>query len=137
MRVVSSLDELLQLPRDKRVNGFRVREPLVLEIPALTRHALRDAQEALNGLQERRGSFASSAVMFVALLYGVVQVFHRNASILSVRAWLELAVVLGISFCLGALGKAAALAFTRWQFAFRCRAQHRMLSMLLHDPTMQ
>jgi hypothetical protein len=88
-------------------------------------------------LQERGGSFASSAVMFLALLYGVIQVFHRNPSILSVRAWLELAVVLVLSFGLGALAKAAARAFTRWQFAFRCRAQHRMLSMLLHDPTLQ
>src|SRR5215213_2028957 len=122
MRVVSSLDELLQLPRDKRVNGFRVREPLQLEIPALTRHALHDAQEALNSLQERGGSLASAAVMFIALVYGVIQVFHRNASIGTVRAWLELAAVLVISFCLGALAKTAALAFTRWQFAFRCRA---------------
>jgi hypothetical protein len=137
MRVVSSLEELLQLPRDKRVNGFRVREPLQLEIPALTRHALHDAQEALNRLQERRGNLASAGIMFLALLYGVIQVFHRNQSILSVRAWLELTAVLVISFGLGAFAKAAALALTRWRFAFQCRAQHRLLSMLLRDPTMQ
>jgi hypothetical protein len=50
----------------------------------------------------------------------------------TLRATGELVAVIAISFFVGAVAKLAALAFTRWQFAYRCRAQHRMLSMLLH-----
>lgn len=127
MRIVSTLDELLALPSDRRVNGYRQRIPVRLEIPALTKPVLVRAQFALNELQERRGSAGAAAVMFVTLLFGVVQVFHRNASLLNVRACIELAIVLGASFAAGAAGKYLTLAFTRWQFALRCRAQHRRL----------
>ena len=36
--------------------------------------------------------------------------------------------------CLGAFGKMIALAFTRWQFARRCREQYDELSRLLREP---
>ena len=137
MRVVNSLDDLLQLPRDARVNGFRARELLQLEIPALTRHALIGAQDALNSLQERGGALAAAGVMLLTMTFGVIKVFARNPSMFTWRAIGELIVVLAISFCIGTVAKLAALAFTRWQFAYRCRAQHRMLSMLLHEPTAQ
>jgi hypothetical protein len=127
MRIVSTLDELLALPSDRHVNGFRRRIPVRLDIPALTKPVLVRAQFALNELQERRGSAGAAAFMFVMLLLGVVQVFHRNTSVFNVRACFELAIVLGISFAAGAAGKYLALAFTRWQFAYRCRAQHRRL----------
>ncbi|MEO8018122.1 MAG: hypothetical protein ABI769_09935 [Pseudomonadota bacterium] len=133
MRVVNSLDDLLQLPRDTRVNGFRARELLQLEIPALTRHALTGAQDQLNSLKERGGALAAAAMMFLALVVGVFKVFYNNP-ILNWRAVGELAALLAISFMLGAVAKLAALAFTRWQFAYRCRTQHRMLSMLLQEP---
>ncbi len=58
----------------------------------------------------------------------------RNPSLFTGRALLELAAVLVISFCLGAFGKMIALAFTRWQFARRCREQYDELSRLLHGP---
>ena len=134
MRIVHSLEELLDLPHDARVNGFRRREPLQLEIPTFTHHALTDAQDALNSLQERGGSLAAAGVMFLALIIGVITVFLRNPSMFTVRALLEFTAVLAISFCLGAIGKMAALAFTRWQFARRCREQYDELSRILREP---
>jgi len=134
MRIVHSLEELLDLPRDEHVNGFRRRESLQLEIPTLNDHALTDAQDALNRLQERGGSLAAAAMMFLALIYGVTQVFLRNPSIFTVRALLELAAVLAISFCIGAVARMIALVFTRWQFTRRCREQYDELSRILREP---
>ena len=134
MRVVNSLDELLQLPRDRSVNGLHRRSPVQLAIPDLTRHALTGAQEALNSLQERGGTIAAATAMFIALIAGVIKVCVTNPSMLSTRAFAELAVVLGISFGIGALARVVALAVTRWQFGYRCRTQYRVLSMLLQDP---
>ena len=134
MRIVHSLEELLDLPSDEHVNGFRRRESLQLEIPTLNDHALTDAQDALNSLQERGGSLVAAGIMFLALIVGVTNVFLRNPSLFAGRALLELAVVLVISFSLGAFGKMIALAFTRWQFARRCREQYDELSRLLREP---
>ena len=134
MRIVHSLEELLDLPRDEHVNGFRRRESLQLEIPTLNDHALTDAQDALNSLQERGGSLAAAGIMFLALIFGVFSVFVRNPSLFTGRALLEFAVVLVASFCLGAFGKMIALAFTRWQFARRCREQYNELSRMLREP---
>ena len=134
MRIVHSLEELLDLPSDEHVNGFRRRESLQLEIPTLNDHALTDAQDALNSLQERGGSLAAAGIMFLALIVGVTNVFLRNPSLFAGRALLELAVVLVISFSIGAFGKMIALAFTRWQFARRCREQYDELSRLLREP---
>jgi len=134
MRIVHSLEELLDLPRDEHVNGFRSREALQLEIPTLTHHALTDAQDALNSLQERGGTLAAAGIMFLALIFGVLKVFSRNPSLLTGRALLEFAAVLVISFGLGAVGKMIALAFTRWQFARRCREQYDELSRMLREP---
>ena len=66
MRIVHSLEELLDLPSDEHVNGFRRRESLQLEIPTLNDHALTDAQDALNSLQERGGSLAAARNMIPA-----------------------------------------------------------------------
>jgi len=134
MRIVHSLEELLDLPRDEHVNGFRRRESLQLEIPTLNDHALTDAQDALNSLQERGGSLAAAGIMFIALVLGVITVFLRNPSLLTGRALLELAAVITISFCFGAVAKMVALAFTRWQFARRCREQYDQLSRMLREP---
>ena len=128
MRVVNTLDELLTLPKDRRVNGFRKRVPIRLEIPTLAKPILVRAQYELNELQERCGSLGAAGFMFVTLVYGVVRVFDRLASLLSLRAAIELATVLALSLAAGALGKYLALAVTRWQFARRCRVQHRALS---------
>ena len=134
MRIVHSLEELLDLPHDEHVNGFRRREPLQLEIPTLNDHALTDAQDALNSLQERGGSLAAAGIMFIALVLGVITVFLRNPSLFTGRALLELAAVITISFCFGAVAKMVALAFTRWQFARRCREQYDELSRMLREP---
>ena len=134
MRIVHSLEELLDLPRDEHVNGFRRRESLQLEIPTLNNHALTDAQDALNSLQERGGSLAAAGIMFIALVLGVITVFLRNPSLFTGRALLELGLVLVISFCFGAVARMVALAFTRWQFARRCREQYDQLSRMLREP---
>ena len=134
MRIVHSLDELLELPREPGVNGFRAREPLRLEIPRLASDVSTRAQDSLNSLQERCGSLAASGVMFLALVAGVFKVFHRNPTLLSWQALSELAAVLVISFFLGALAKMVALAITRWQFARRCQEHYEKLSQLVQGP---
>ena len=134
MRVVSSLDELLQLPQDRGVNGFVRREPLRLQIPAVTPPALARAQDTLNNLQARCGSLAAAGTMFLALTFGVIKVLYRNPTLLSWRAFIELAVAVGISLALGAVAKTLALALTRWRFARECRAQHRNLVRLMRNP---
>jgi hypothetical protein len=132
MRIVHSLDELLQLPAEPGVNGFRARESLRFEIPRLASDVSTRAQDSLNRLQERCGSLAAAGVMFLALVAGVLQVFQRNSTLMHLRALYELIAVLAISFCLGALAKMVALAFTRWQFARRCREQYDQLSQLVN-----
>jgi len=132
MRIVHSLDELLQLPLEPGVNGYRAREALRLEIPRLSSDVSSRAQDSLNRLQERCGSLAASSVMFLTLVVGVFKVFDRNSTFLSWGAVLEFAVVLLVSFGMGALAKMAALAVTRWQFARRCREHYEKLSQLVH-----
>ena len=134
MRIVHSLDELLELPREPGVNGFRAREPLRLEIPRISSDVSTLAQDSLNSLQDRCGSLAASGVMFLALVAGVFKVFHRNPTLLTWQALSELAAVLVISFGLGALAKMVAQAFTRWQFARRCKEQYERLSQLVQGP---
>ena len=131
MRIIHSLDELLDLPREPGVNGYRAREPVRLEIPRLATDASTRAQDSLNSLQERCGSLAAAGVMLLTLVAGVLKVFHRNPEILSWRALAELTTVLALSFCFGAIAKMVVLAFTRWQFARRCREQYEELSQLL------
>ncbi len=127
MRVVSTLDQLLELPADKVVNGFRVRTPVKLEIPDLCARVQTGAQEALNGLQARGGSLAGAVFMFLTLLYGVTQVFHRTTTLMSWEALFGLAAVLVVSFGVGFVAKYAALLVTRWQFARLCRAYYHVL----------
>jgi hypothetical protein len=131
---VNTLEELQSLPRDRDVNGFRRRQSIRLEIPAVTRQVLVRAQVSLNELQERCGSRGAASFMFVTLLYGVIQVFHRNVSLLTLSAAIEFAAVLVVSFAAGALGKYVALAITRLQFAHRCRVHHRTLSLKFPPP---
>ena len=131
MRIVHSLDELLELPREPAVNGYGAREALRLEIPKLATDATTRAQESLNSLQERCGSLAAAGVMLLMLIAGVFSLFQRNATIFSFRALAELAVVLVISFCFGALAKMVTLSVTRWQFARRCREQYEELSRVM------
>jgi hypothetical protein len=131
MRIVHSLDELLELPSEPCVNGYRAREPLRLEIPQLASDASTRAQDSLNSLQERCGSLAAAGVSFILLVAGVISIFQRNPTLFSWSALTELGVVLVIAFCFGVLAKMITLSFTRWQFARRCREQYEVLSQLL------
>jgi hypothetical protein len=130
MHIVHSLDELLILPTDRHVNGIWARMEVRLEIPDITEAAQLRAQRALNELQDRRGTIAGAGVMFVTLLGGVLAVMERYTSLLSWRAALELVTVLMLSFTLGYAAWLVSRAFTRWQFARRCREHHRTLARL-------
>ena len=127
MRVVNSLDELLRLPRDPRVNGFGARARLQLEIPELTRHVLMRTQESLNKLQSRCGCLAAGIVTLGTLIYGVALAVQRNSAWVSLQALGDIALVLLSACVFGFIAKMGTLAITRWQFAHRCRAQHRLL----------
>ena len=137
MHIVRSLDELLILPRDQRVNGLRARAEVRLEIPAIGRLSLTRAQDALNALQERGGALAGALVMLLLLVAGVIEVIQRHPSLLSLRAAAELTGVLALSFALGFLARLSSCAVTRWQFARRCRKQHRVLADELTSPVLQ
>lgn len=127
MRIVHTLDELALLASDRQVNGFWARTEVRLEIPAITEPALLSAQEELNQLQDRRGTVACTGLMFLTLMGGVITVMNRHESLLSWRAAAELLLVLGFAFTLGYVARFVSRAWTRWQFAHRCREQHRRL----------
>jgi hypothetical protein len=135
MRIVHSLDELLILPRDQRVNGLRARSEVRLEIPDIERPELVRAQDALNELQERGGALAGAVVMLLLLIAGVVEVMQRHSSLITWRAGAELLAVLALSFAAGLAGRLVSCAFTRWQFTKRCREQHRALAEMLMAPS--
>jgi hypothetical protein len=128
MRTVHTLDELLMLPRDRLVNGFRARAEVRLEIPDVERSAQVRAQEALNELQENSGALAGAVCMLATLIYGVVRVIQRHESLFSLRAVAELLAVLALASLLGFAARFTASACTRLQFARRCRALHRALA---------
>jgi hypothetical protein len=128
MYVVHSLDELLILPRDPRVNGFRARAELRLDIPALAQPAQVRAQDSLNELQERGGSLAGAVCMALTLVYGVLLVMQRHDSLWSARAAGELSAAVGLSFAIGLAARFASCLHTRWEFRRRCRELHRALT---------
>jgi hypothetical protein len=134
MRIVSSLDELLILPSDRCVNGFRTRTAVRLDIPEITQPVLVRAQDTLNELQERGGSITGAVCMLLTLVYGVVLVFQRHDSLWSLRAAGELFAALGLSFAIGVVARFASCIHTRWQFTRRCRELHRTLSGQHPDP---
>lgn len=128
MRVIHSLDELLHLSRDPRVNGLGMRAPVRLEIPGLSRHALIRAQESLNALRSRCGCISGSVVTIATLITGGVFVWRGFIPGLWLPTLRDAFVVVVASFFAGLLAKLATLVFTRWQFAFRCHLHHRRLS---------
>src|SRR6185295_15001898 len=130
MRIVHSLDELLDLPREPAVNGYGMRELLRFEIPRLASDVSTRAQDSLNRLQARCGVLAAAGVMLLMFVAGAFKIIVRHP-IPSSSAVAELVVVLVISLCFGALARMIALSFTRWQFARRCREQYEELSRLL------
>ena len=134
MYVVHSLDELLILPRDSRVNGFRARAEVRLDIPSLAQPALVRAQDSLNELQERGGSLAGAVCMLLTLVYGVVLVMQRHDTLWSVRAAGELFAAVGLSFAIGLAARFASCLHTRWEFRRRCRDLHRVLAREIAAP---
>lgn len=128
MRIVHSLDELLILPRDSRVNGFRARAEVRLDIPDITQPAQVRAQDSLNELQESGGSLAGAVCMLLTLVYGVVLVVQRHETLWSFRAAGELLAAVGLSFVIGFAARFVSCVHTRWEFHRRCRELHRMLA---------
>jgi hypothetical protein len=127
LRIVTSLDDLLRLPDDRRVNGFGTRMAVRLEIPTLSRHALIRAQRPLNRLQSRCGCAAGSIAMLASLAVGAARVYSQDPGAFSWRMAAQFAAVLLAAFLAGFVAKMTTLAATRWQFARECRAQYRVL----------
>jgi len=128
MRIVSSLDQLANLPRDRTVNGFGSRTPLRLEIPAVARHSLLRAERALNRLQSRCGCMAGAIVTLIALGAGAVDLVRSGALAWSWDLPVRALLVLAGAFLLGLMAKIFTLAATRWQFARACHFHTRMLA---------
>ena len=127
MRDIISLDELLKLPRDSRVNGFGFRTPVRLEIPGFSRHLQIRAQESLNALRTRCGCIAGGVVTSMAVIAAVVLPLQWNATWLSWLTLREIALGLIAAFFAGLLAKLGTLVITRWQYAHRCRLHHSRL----------
>lgn len=128
MRIVCSIDELLRLPLDRRVNGLGPREPLQLEIPQLMRRDQIRAQSRLNRLQSRCGCLAGALALVASLAFGALYVHASSGGAFSWRlAWQSLLALLG-AFVIGFIAKMLTLAITRWQFARECRRQYFALS---------
>ena len=134
MRIVSSLEELLHLPRDRYVNGFGARMAVQLEIPGISRHALIHPQQRLNRLQLRCGCLAGAMALLATLAAGATYVYTQNASLISWHVLSQTGAVLLAAFVIGFVAKMAALTVTRWQFAHACRAQHHALSRIIQKP---
>ena len=49
----------------------------------------------------RSGAVAASLLMLGAMTLGVIEVAQRNPTLMSSRAWLEIAAVVAVSFALG------------------------------------
>jgi hypothetical protein len=128
MRIVSSLDQLAALPRDRSVNGYGARTPLRLEIPAVTRHSLLRAERALNRLQSRCGCMAGAIATLIAIGAGAVDLFRGDALAWSWDLPARVLLLLTAAFLLGLAAKIFTLAATRWQFARACRLHVRALA---------
>jgi hypothetical protein len=133
LKIVTSVDELLRLPRDRRINGMGPRQPIQLQIPSLSQHSQIRAQALLSRFQSRCGCAAGALVMLVSLVVGIMQVYDRNGVALSWPVLWESAVVLLAAFVIGFVAKMLTLAFTRWQFARECRVQYLKLTRLVGE----
>jgi hypothetical protein len=128
MRIVSSLDQLANLPRDRTVNGFGSRAPLRLEIPAVTRHSLLRAERALNRLQSRCGCMAGAIATLIAIGAGTFDLFRSGSLAWSWDLPVRVLLVLTAAFLLGLAAKFVTLVATRWQFARACHVHVRALA---------
>ena len=133
MRIVTSLDELLSLPRDGRVNGFAERQPVRLAIAGLPLHRLLGAQAGLDRLQKRCGCLSGGVAMLACLASGGAGLAIEAPGPGGAALWLRLLGLVAAAFVAGLAAKLLTLALTRWQFARLCRRQHRQLAAVLVD----
>ena len=127
MRIICSIEELLQLPRDRRVNGMGPREPIQLEIPGLARRDQIRVQQRLNRLQSRCGCATGAVMLLASVVVGGLRVYGRYGAAPSWSLLWESLAVLVAAFVIGFVSKMGVLAVTRWQFAYECRVQSRAL----------
>lgn len=63
----------------------------------------------------RRGAVAASLLMLAVMTLGVIEVMRRNSSLMSSRAWIEMAAVLAVAFTLGYAARFVTRVFARWR----------------------
>lgn len=66
-------------------------------------------------LHRRSGAVAASLLMLGVMTLGVIEVTQRNSTLMSSRAWIEIAAVIAVSFALGFAARFATRAVTRWR----------------------
>lgn len=130
MRVVLSIGELRDLPRDGRVNGRGAREPIAFDIPGLARHDQIRAERTLNRYQSRCGCGAGAACFLAALCGGGAYLASTGHVALSLGFLAQVIAALIAALALGLAGKLVTLEVTRLQFAGACRRYWKELSTL-------
>jgi hypothetical protein len=105
------------------------REPVQLEIVDVARHPQIRAQQRLNRLQSRCGCAAGAVAVLASIAIGALRVYTRHAGAPSWSLLWECFAVLVAAFVIGLVTKLGVLVVTRWQFAYECRAQGRVLGL--------
>jgi hypothetical protein len=132
LKIIASLDDLLALPADRRVNGFAMRTRVQLELAGMPRSPQIHAQQRLNRLQMRCGCLAGAVSLLLTLALGAPYMYLNSAGI----GWRVVPFAAGLvvaALFIGFAAKILTLAATRWQFARECRVQHQALAYLLED----
>jgi hypothetical protein len=135
LTLVRSLDQLLLLPRDPRVNGFGPRSPVRIGISGLSPPERVRAERALNRLQSRCGCVAGGVTSLAAVTLGIAHVYWQAPPLLGWATVRQMIVVLALSIAAGLLAKLMTLLVIRVEFERECRVQHKLLSRLVAATT--
>jgi len=120
MRVVSTIQEILDLPSDREVNGLFVRSPLRFNFEALPRAEQIRWEARLNRYQRRCGCNAGAITLIAMTGAGLGYLALTSASFLTLSFLLSVFFVLVIAFVGAFISKLAALVATRIQFRTTC-----------------
>lgn len=129
--LVSSPEQLCQLPRHWRAHGLDPRAPILIDIEGLPRLPQVRAQQVLNRLLARCGCVAGSIATFVVLTAGLARLYERSSSLVAFATLGEAAFIVLLSFAVGLAVKLGTLLLTRIQFTLECRQQGNVFARLL------